>query len=134
MKRKKVVKMRGSKTHGYGSKKKHRGAGSRGGRGYAGITKHKKIWLLKHDPEHLGKRGFKSLRQRKLIPKPKAINLRDLEKLIGNKKEINLKELGYDKVLGSGKIKKSLIIKAKSFSKKAIAKIEKAKGKAVIVT
>ena len=30
---KRVRKLRGSKTHGWGSKKKHRGGGSRGGRG-----------------------------------------------------------------------------------------------------
>ena len=36
---KKVRKFRGSHTHGYGSKKKHRGAGSRGGRGMAGSGK-----------------------------------------------------------------------------------------------
>ena len=37
--RKKVVKQRGSHTHGWGSKKKHRGAGNRGGRGMAGSGK-----------------------------------------------------------------------------------------------
>ena len=31
-KKKKVTKQRGHKTHGWGSKKKHRGAGNRGGR------------------------------------------------------------------------------------------------------
>jgi large subunit ribosomal protein L15 len=30
-KRKKIIKMRGSKTCGYGAKKKHRGKGSKGG-------------------------------------------------------------------------------------------------------
>jgi large subunit ribosomal protein L15 len=37
--RKKNVKQRGSKTHGWGSMKKHRGAGNRGGRGKAGTGK-----------------------------------------------------------------------------------------------
>ena len=57
--RKKVRRMRGSHTHGWGAKKKHRGAGSRGGRGQAGMLKHKKSWMLKNDPHHFGERGFK---------------------------------------------------------------------------
>ncbi len=38
-KQKKNVRQRGTKTHGYGSMKKHRGAGHRGGRGNAGSGK-----------------------------------------------------------------------------------------------
>ena len=128
--------MRGSKTCGYGAKKKHRGKGSKGGKGLAGAMDHKRNKILKEIPEHIGKRGFKSLKQRKIKPKIKAINLRDLnkilEKLKEKKEEINLKELGYDKVLGKGDLEKPLIIKAKSFSAKAKEKIEKIGGKAII--
>lgn len=117
--------MRGSKTHGYGSKKKHRGKGSKGGKGYAGLKKHKKTWMFKYESGHFGKRGFKSKTGQKI----KAINLRDLQKVaVGN--EVNVKELGYDKVLGIGELKKPLVIKASYFSKKAVEKIEKVKGKA----
>ena len=129
MGRKKITKMRGSKTCGYGAKKKHRGAGSRGGRGRAGTKKHMKVWLWKQG-EALGKRGFKSLKQRNLEPGVKTINLRDLEKLAkGN--EVDASELGYGKVLGSGELTKPLTIKAMIFSRKAKEKIEKAKGSAV---
>ena len=38
-KRKKHTKMRAKTTHGYGSMKKNRGAGNRGGRGMAGSGK-----------------------------------------------------------------------------------------------
>jgi len=131
-KRRKVVKMRGSKTHGYGSKKKHRGSGSRGGRGGAGKFDQKKIFVMKYQPWRLEKKRFKSLRQKGKIPEIKAINLRDIEKL-SDKDEINLAEFGYDKVLASGNIKRPLIIKAKSFSEFAIKKIEKTGGKAVKV-
>lgn len=130
-KRKKVIKMRGSKTHGYGSKKKHRGAGSRGGRGYAGSKKHKKTWIKKYEPGHIGKRGFKSLRQRGLKKAIRAVNVGDLEKLAEGKKEIDLSKQGYDKVIGSGQLKKALTVKAAQFSKKAEEKIKKAKGKIV---
>lgn len=128
--KRKTTKMRGSKTHGYGSKKKHRGAGSRGGRGMAGSKKHRKTWILKYKPNHIGKKGFKSLSQRKITKPISQINLRDIQKLT-NEKSIVLSKFGYDKVLGAGAIEKPLIIKAKSFSKKAKEKILKAKGKPI---
>lgn len=134
MKRKKAVKMRGSRTHGYGSHKKHRGAGSRGGRGFAGSTKHMKLWVKKYHPEKLIKRRFKSLVQKGRRPPTMGINLADIvlfaEK--SNTREINLTDLGYDKVLGTGTITSPLIITAHAFSKKAAEKIEQAGGKAVI--
>jgi large subunit ribosomal protein L15 len=40
-------------------------------------------------------------------------------------------ELGYEKVLGEGKISKPLTIEAKFFSRQALKKIEEAGGKAV---
>ena len=130
MARKKVVRMRGSKTHGWGSKKKHRGAGSRGGRGRAGITKHKKLHFRKRGIM-VGKSGYKSMKQRGLKPATKSINLRDLEKLAAGKKEVILREFGYDKVTGAGKIKSPLKVIAKGFSARAVEKIEAAKGSAV---
>jgi len=133
MKRKKVVKQRGSKTHGYGSKKKHRGAGSRGGRGMAGGGKQKKFWMIKNMPGHIGRRGFKTLRERKVSAgKPKAINLRDIEMLAAGAKELDISKLGYGKVLSAGTISGPVTIKAESFSKAAKEKIEKAGGKAVV--
>jgi large subunit ribosomal protein L15 len=132
MVRKKIVKQRGHRTHGWGSQKKHRGGGSRGGRGRGGVEKHKKAWLLKKG-EKLGKRGFKSLRQRGLKPSGKAINLRGVERLAEGKNEINLLDHGYERVLGSGEIKKPLKIKAKHFSARAKDRIKKVKGEAINV-
>ena len=124
---KKTEKKRGTRTLGKGTMKKWRGKGHRGGKGYAGSKKHRKSWILRYEREHLGKRGF--------IPKTsesvKAINLRDLETLAGDKKEIVLADLGYDKILGSGNVTKKLVVKAKAFSRIAKEKIEKAGGKAV---
>lgn len=134
-KTRKVVKMRGSNSHGYGYKKKHRGKGSKGGKGNAGSFKQKKSWFFKYDRGHLGKqKGFKSLREKEIIPAYKAINLRDIQKLIENnslKGEVDLKNFGYEKVLSSGSLKSPIPIKAKSFSKNAEEKIAKAGGKAV---
>ena len=50
---KKKKRQRGSRTHGTGSQKNHRGAGNRGGRGAAGRKDHEKQL---HGP--LGKAGF----------------------------------------------------------------------------
>jgi len=134
MKRKKIVRKRGSKTHGYGSKKKHRGAGSRGGRGMAGSAKHMKFRIMKTDPEHFGKRGFKTLACRKITAsKPKAMNLRDIERLAGGNKEFDAGKAGFEKILGSGAPKKPMTIKAHAFSDKAKQKIEESGGKALAI-
>mgnify|MGYP001610871807 CR=1 FL=1 len=125
----KTRKMRGKRWHGYGSKKKHRGGGSRGGRGYGGSHKHKFSYIVKYEPEHYGKRGFVSLNK----TENKVINLDDLEKIFRKtgKKEFDLAEMGYDKLLSRGKISQPLIVKAKKYSQAAKEKIEAAGGKMV---
>jgi len=133
-KRKKNVGMRGSRTHGCGSHKKRRGGGSRGGRGMAGVKRHKKTWMLKHKPGHLGKRGFKSMAQRKLTAGKKAVNVRDLAGLAAGNRELDLKKLGYDRVLGGGSINVAISVRADYFTETAKQKIEKAKGRAVPVS
>lgn len=130
-KRKKKTRMRGSKTHGYGSKKKHRGAGSRGGRGKAGSGKRadtKKPTILKlYGKSYFGKRGFN--RPQKIIKnkKIKTINIQDLSRY--NQTEIDLTKLGYDKLLGKGNPDRPYKIKIKFFSKLAKEKIEKVGGR-----
>lgn len=127
---KKITKQRGRRTHGWGSQKKHRGGGSRGGRGRGGVEKHKRLWLLKKG-DKLGKRGFKSLQQRGLKKVNRAVNLRDVEKMAEGKKEINLLDHGYERVLGSGEIRKPIKIKARHFSARAREKIKKAGGEVI---
>ncbi|MEM5872284.1 MAG: uL15m family ribosomal protein [Candidatus Aenigmatarchaeota archaeon] len=129
--KKKIRKKRGTRTCGYGSHKKHRGGGSRGGRGKAGLLKHKKSWMLKYEPDHFGKRGFKVPKKAK--KEIKAITLRDLDILAKklNKTEINLSELGFDKVLSTGNLTQALTIKAKKFTENAKKKIEEVGGKAI---
>jgi large subunit ribosomal protein L15 len=129
-KKRKVRKFRGKRSYGYGSHKKHRGGGSRGGRGKAGMHKHKWSHTVKYEPNRFGKRGFK-------VPvgaakKVKAINLRQLEALAAGKKKIDLTKLGYNKVLGAGRIQVAMEVVAETFSKKAIEKIEAVGGKVVI--
>jgi len=129
-KRKKNSRQRGSKTHGWGAMKKHRGAGNRGGRGLAGSGKKSdqlKPTIIKKFglSNYFGKSGFK--RPQKLINrKINAINVGDLVKF--NKTEINLTELGFNKLLGDGKVTKKYTIKVESCSKLAKEKIEAAGG------
>jgi large subunit ribosomal protein L15 len=49
----------------------------------------------------------------------------------GNAYHIDLGNIGIDKVLGSGKVTKSLVITASEFSSVAKQKIEEAKGQAI---
>ncbi len=142
-KKKKITKKRGHRSPGYGSQKKHRGAGSRGGRGKAGLHKHKRMTSIKYMKGHYGKRGFK--RPQKVTKDTKVINVKQLDSQIKKLLEegkiqkekgfiiVNLKELGYDKLLGTGKVTHKMIVEAKSFSESAVKKIEEAKGKARVV-
>ncbi len=129
--RKKILKKRGSRTQGYGSHKKNRGGGSRGGRGKAGRKKHKKSWVTRYQPNYFGKRGFKIPPKAK--KETKTITLRSVDILAKklNKTEIDLSELGYDKVLSTGILTQPLTIKAKKIVEKAKQKIENIGGKAI---
>lgn len=128
---KKTKKFRGSMTHGRG-KKGGRGAGLRGGRGNAGLLKHRYMYMIKNMPEHyIGKHGFK--RPQKVINKDKTINIGILEERFPNKKTINLEKEGYDKLLGGGKVQKNLKITVKKASSKAIEKIKAQNGEVNLI-
>lgn len=136
--RKKVTRYRGSTTYGGGSRKKRRGAGSRGGRGLAGTGKksgHKKILHV------LGQTGFVSKRR---APKNLAVNVgyftpAMVAKLVEQGKAvkqgpllvINLKELGYGKLLGTGETPVKLKIIVPHWSTQAEEKIKAAGGSVV---
>ena len=137
-KRAKNSRQRGSWTHGWGAKKKHRGAGHRGGRGNAGTGKRgdaKKPRYWK-DTKYFGKHGFTSINPEEII----TINLNQLINIIpqliqkGHATQekdtinINLTQAGYDKLLGTGKIQQKLNITVQHASEKAQQKITEAKG------
>lgn len=130
---------RGRRTY-HGSHKKWRGGGSRGGRGAAGLHKHKWTWTVKYGKDHFGKLVNKNRKGK--IPTVNLNYLNDnaenfLKKKIAEKEgeaiKINVAKLGYMKVLGGGKVTIPLVIEAKYFSKSAEEKIAKAGGKAVRV-
>ena len=134
----KIRRYRGSRTHGYGQIGQHRCRGGRGGTGKAGLDKHKWTFVLRNDPTYWEKKGFVSART--LGKKVRIINIGKLddlaEKLEVDKKLerkeqkifLNLEELGYDKLLGTGEISKPLLIKVGSYSESASKKLEEAGG------
>ncbi|MEA2038187.1 MAG: uL15 family ribosomal protein [Nanoarchaeota archaeon] len=140
--RKKFSRQRASHTHGWGSKKKHRGAGSRGGKGMAGSGKRadQKKTLFWKDTKYFGKHGFKV----KGV-KVKGININyieeKLEKLLkknmiskeGAVYVIDLGKMGYGKLLGTGKVINKFKINVKYASASAIDKIKKAGGEVIVV-
>src|SRR3989344_9625822 len=105
-KEKKTKFMRGLHTHGHGNKKKWRGGGSRGGRGEAGKYHHKKTWAMRWGKVNT-KKGFTSIGRKE----KNVINVGEIEN-IAKSDSINLTELGYDKVLGSGEIKRAIKVEA----------------------
>ncbi len=143
-KTKKVRKLRGSRTYAWGSPKKHRGAGSRGGRGRAGSGKkgQQKMTALHLKKDTIGKSGF--TRPTKVIVNDNTMNLSRLEmalekyvnagiaKKSGDIFDINLDMAGITKVLGSGNINVKMNVTAKKFSARAIEKIESAGGKVTV--
>ncbi len=134
----KTRELRGSRTCGYGNAQKHRGAGSRGGRGMAGGKTHRWSYVSKYMPGYFGYRGFK--RPPSVVEKIKTINVGDIEKnlerfvaekkveIINKEYILDLKALGYAKLLGSGKITHPMKLTVGSCSQLAAKKIEGAGG------
>ena len=140
IKRKKNTRQRGSHTHGWGAKKKHRGKGNKGGAGRAGSgkradSKKPSYWSLKK------KKGFK---KKNVIKRISAVNIRYLEenferllkeKKIKKEKEdyiLNLKDVGYNKLLSKGSIDRKIVITVPYASKKSIEKIKKNGGDIIL--
>ncbi len=123
--RKKIRRQRGGGTHGWGAKKKHRGGGSRGGRGMSGYHKHKYSFVVSKDPEHFGYKGFTSMKKT-----DKTINIDDMQRLTKDN-AVDLVSMRYGKLLSRGKIDKAVTVRVRKFSAKAKEKIEAAGGKIV---
>jgi large subunit ribosomal protein L15 len=140
--RKKAIKSRGARSHGYGSHKKHRGSGHQGGVGMAGTgkradSKKTKIWK---DVRYFGRYGFNS----KNAAKIKAINLFYIETHIdllvkngvakkeGDTYNINLKDLKCNKLLGGGTVTKKYHVIADFATASAIDKVKEAKGQVTL--
>ena len=125
-----------SRTRGRGHKK-GRGAGLRGGRGNAGCHKTKRI-MYERVGRVWGSHGFK--RPQTVVMANNAINLNVIEENASewvdqgkaSKKgkiiSIDLKGMGYDKLLGTGAPSQAYKITVNAASAKAVEKIEAAGG------
>ncbi|MBN1646356.1 uL15 family ribosomal protein [Candidatus Woesearchaeota archaeon] len=140
IKRTKNSRQRGSHTHGWGAKKKHRGAGHRGGRGRAGSgkrgdAKKPRYWST----EKPGKIGFNSktssMRSISIVyieNHIKTLSLDGAVSLSGKECIIDLKKMKYDKLLGNGLPSRKYYITVASASEHAVDKIESAGGKVFV--
>lgn len=140
-KQRKIRKKLGQRTGGHGSHKKNRGAGNRGGTGKAGGLKGKYTYITKTNPRYFGRYGFKLPSKVRTVYT--SINVGELdekaEQLVKEGKarkgkkgiEVDVEALGYEKVLGKGKVNKALVVRAPRFSGSAEKKLEEAGGKAV---
>ncbi len=140
MGKKKKKKNRGSRSHGRGIKS-GRGAGERGGRGKAGIGKHKWKSTVKDDPDYFGPKGF--TRPQQLIDEDEVINIYQVEEILddlieegfatqeGSSYEIDLDSAGFDKLLSQGAPTEEMKIKVSDSSTKAKKKIEESGGELI---
>jgi large subunit ribosomal protein L15 len=121
----KVRRLRGSRTHGWGQIAQHRRTGAKGGSGMAGLHKHKWSYTVKYAPDHFGSNKWHP-------PHPteteRWINLYQLGALAKKSGDIDLVSMGYDKLLGQGSVGIALKVKARRASESAIEKIKAAGG------
>jgi large subunit ribosomal protein L15 len=113
------------RTHGRGHKA-GRGAGKRGGRGNAGMNKHRVMTRIKYMLGHWGMHGFN--RDPSLRTVHVTCNVSDLEEMANGKDSVDLTEMGIDKLLGSGRINTAISVTVGEWSAKAAEKISAAGG------
>ena len=143
LKNRKIRKKRGSRTVGRGSHKKARGSGNRGGTGMAGTHKGKWTWVIKYAPDHFGRRGFdlppevkdvyESINVGELDEIAEELVARGIAKKAKGRIEVDVTRLGAEKVLGTGRVTRALVVRAKRFSSRAVEKITEAGGEAIVV-
>jgi large subunit ribosomal protein L15 len=133
----KTRKKRGSRTHGWGQVGQHRKKSVKGGRK---VGRHKHLWtyVTKYEPNYFGKKGFKS--PKSLKGKINVINVGQLDELVyklrmekqlekaRGKPFLDLEKLGYQKLLGAGKISQGVIVKVPFCSEAAALKLKEAGG------
>jgi large subunit ribosomal protein L15 len=145
---KKARKYRGSRTHGWGRVGQHRKSGSSGGRGNVGYHKHKWSYVMKYAENSsgypfYGKHGF--TQPQAIVAAKLGINVDELElmldelvsknlvQVVDNKYVVDLPKLGFNKLLGRGKVTKPMVIKAIWVSRKAEEKVRAAGGSVELI-
>jgi large subunit ribosomal protein L15 len=120
----------GHRSHGRGNVKNRRGSGNRGGRGMAGIDKHKWSWAMVNEPNYFGKHGFSRPTGTKVaVP---VVNLFEInQQAIHNKLDKKGGKFHFEfkgKVLATGNVTVPLSIKATAWSKNVEKKVGDAGG------
>jgi large subunit ribosomal protein L15 len=139
----KIRHLRGSRTHGWGQVGQHRKSGSQGGSGNAGLHKHKWSWTVKYSPNHFGHQRLNPPGREKRET-TRWINVGQLDDLYssiraqnpleakpqspGQGLDLDLRGLGFQKLLAKGTVKGSYKITVPKFSESAKSKVEKAGG------
>ena len=141
--RKKVRKLRGrTRSMGWGRVGQHRGPGSHGGHGAAGMHKHRWMWVIKYAPKWFGKHGFNkpSIRDYEI----EVVNVGELDEnvellverglatKVNDTYEIDITKLGAQKLTGKGRVTRKIIVIAPEATSNAIEKIESAGGKVIL--
>jgi len=126
-------KLLGSRSYGYGRKRKHRKSGRKGGVGKAGAGKHLWTYYMAHDKDYFGRgmRGFK----RPWVRRIPALNIGDIDLHLEDflKKGLvtvekgcyvlSREKLGEIKILGRGKVTRKYAVKGLYLTEKAKEKI-----------
>ena len=129
--------MRGSRTHGYG--RAHRGSGNKGGYGNASSGKKSDSQKRSYPADYFGKDGFKLHDTHPVV----IINIRDLDARVEGwaheklaKKEgdvyvVDLGALGYDKLVGGGRLTHKIKVIVANKTASVVDKVKAAGGEIV---
>ena len=138
----KIRRLRGTRTVGYGQVGQHRKHGQKGGQGKAGGMGTDWTYTIKYDPKRFGKHTFRN--RRTVAREINVLNVGTLNEAVskliaeGRAKEkegkihVDLKKIGYHKLLGAGSVSRPIIVQVGAHSDVAKRKIEGAGG-AIIV-
>jgi len=105
------------------------------------MHKHKWTWVLRYEPDYWGKKVSRN-RSGGLA---RALNVGELDALAerlsrggklhveGGKTVVDLASIGFEKLLGRGKVSKPLTIKAYKATESAVNKVKEAGGEVITV-
>jgi len=132
-------KKRGTRVVGWGRVGQHRKSGNKGGKGHAGMSKHKWSWVVKYQPDYFGYHGFYR------HPRPSTVaswvNVGQLDELYqkisssGKVEEkdglpvIDLASMGFEKLLGEGSVSRAYYVIVPAATARAVEKIEEVGGR-----
>jgi len=142
--KKRVKRIRGTRTCGGGSSKKRRGKGSKGGSGNAGAYGHHFVRSLKMGIRKGKNKSQLPLQSRTAKRFDTVMNVGDLDNMVEEQMKtgkakaddtdtgtgiyFDATQLGIDKILGKGNVTRKLTLKANKISTLAREKIESAGG------